>query len=1147
MIAGKRLLPLMDAQASAAAPDVHAWVAASAGTGKTQVLSARVLRLLLQGTPPHAILCLTFTKLAAAEMQTRVFDRLASWARCSDEALAADLTALRAGDDAEMGGRARRLFAQVLDAPQGLAVQTIHAFAQGLIASFPVEAGVAPGFATLDDRGGAVLRRRLLAEAIERADAEGDGGFLGDLAAISIAGGEMQLGSVAQRLGGHAEALAGLRLEGIEPMLRRGFGLASDSDAAGAAKTGLARIDRGGLQRLAAALAAAGNDNAVKLAAGLTDWLGTAEPGVEAIYKLFVTADDTPRKTMVPKAADLRDPSLKDLCAQTGLMLIELAAEQRLYAVAAHAACHLRVGKRLAADWALAKARLGVVDYDDMIAAAERLLLAPGAAEWVRYKLDQRIDHVLVDEAQDTNGRQWRIVEALSSEFFDGEGARDVQRTLFVVGDYKQAIFSFQGSDPKIYRDKREHFEALASDSRELWRNIDLATNFRSVPAVLEVVDAVADVLGHPALDPLGHVPRHQAHRAEGAGYVTLWPPMETDAGGGDDDGGGDSESDDDSEGVRAPKAEIALAHQIAERIAGWLDPRKPMILPARGVPVRPQDILVLVRSRSAFSGALVAALHVHGVPVAGVDRLKLTEPLAVADMLALARFALQPADDLTLAALLVSPFINLDHERLFALADEREGNLWQRVRDSGDPLVLAAREWLTEMLGFADFAAPYEFFERVLSGKLQGRAKLLARLGEEARDAIDAVLDQALAFEAANAPSLQGFLAWVEGDDIEIKRDPDAPLDAVRLMTVHGAKGLQAPVVIMADATKARRAEREAPVMMAFDGGPPLPVFVGSRKALGGRLGDAIQQADEDAEREHCRLLYVALTRAEDLLFIGGALGPGKTEAPEGSWYAIVKSAMEGLDIETDDEGAMCFATGVPMERKPVEAVIRPEAAVTLPAWAREMPAEEARPPRPLSPSAIAADDVAAPPASAASKLAARRGSALHALFERLPDIDPTRRREVGEAWCRMSVPDLDAGAITATVLGILDDPRFAAVFAPGALVEAPVAAVVEGIVIAGKVDRLLVAAAEVLVVDFKTGRRVPADADAVEPYHLKQMAAYVAALAKVFPDRPVRAALLYTEGPAIIDLPDALLALHVPQAELSLKLRADTPISPA
>jgi ATP-dependent helicase/nuclease subunit A len=1138
---------LKAAQAAAADPSAHAWVAASAGTGKTQVLSARVLRLLLSGTQPSAILCLTFTKLAAAEMQTRVFDRLAFWARCDDAALASDFAALGVSADALTAPHARRLFAQVLDAPQGLAIQTIHAFAQGLIASFPVEAGVAPGFATLDDRSSIALQRRLLTEAIETATQDGDEGFLDDLAGISIAQGEMRLAKVAARLAGHGDALADLPEAGIPAMLRRGFGLPTDHAGPAALADGLAAVERPALERLASALVGAGNANALKAAEQIEAWLGAADPAsaFETLYAAFVTATGTVRKTLVPKAADSADPSLKSLAQAMGERLIAIAGEQRLHAAVVHAARHLRIGKRLATAWRAAKSRLGVVDYDDMIAAAQRLLRTPGAAEWVRFKLDQRIDHVLVDEAQDTNARQWDIIGALTEEFFAGAGARNMRRTMFVVGDYKQSIFGFQGSNPDVYRDRREHFAGLAADAGEPWQQIALDTNFRSVGAILEVVDAAVAVLGSGSFDSDGVAP-HRPERARWQGAVTMWPPVPSH-----ESDGGDAE--DEGDDTPAPGAETRLAHRVAATIARWLDPKNPMILPARGVPVRPQDVLVLVRSRSGFSSALVAALHANQVPVAGVDRLKLSDPLAVADLLALARFALQPGDDLILATLLVSPFLGLDHDLLYTLAADRAGTLWDAVRASEDPRVARARDWLRSVLNFADFTAPHEFFERVLSGPLQGRKKLLARLGAEARDAIDAVLDQALAFEGANAPTLQGFLAWVDSDDIEIKRDPDAPLDAVRLMTVHGAKGLQAPVVILADATKPRKSEREAPLLMSFDNGVPLPVFLTSRSGLTGPIAEEIDAETAQGAREHCRLLYVALTRAEDLLFIGGTLAGKATAAHPESWYAAVSEAMsvlgaQSVEAEGWDGESLEWRSGDAHPRVFVPGTqLAPDNAVTLPAWAMTAPAAEARPTRPLSPSAFATDDVAAPPMGPAARAAAQRGQALHALFERLPSLPHADRQRIGEAWCAANHPALDAAATTGTVLGIMDDPAFAAVFAEHALAEAPLAAIVGDNVIAGTVDRLLVSDTDVLVVDFKTGRQVPACAEAVPRYYLKQMAAYVAALGVVFPGRTITAALLFTEGPKLIPLSGTLLALYPLKDEPVLNAGDDTPIVPA
>ncbi|QYE34950.1 double-strand break repair helicase AddA [Polymorphobacter sp. PAMC 29334] len=1118
---------LLPVQADGASPAGSAWMSASAGTGKTQVLTARVLRLLLGGSPPERILALTFTKAGAAEMQTRIFDRLSSWVAAGDNELKSDLAAIRADTDPETCARARQLFARVLDAKGGLQVQTIHGFAQSLLASFPLEAGIAPGFAALDDRSALALRGQVLAESIEQAD---DDEFLADVAAMAIASGEARLATIAATLIAHHDAIAALgNPQGFEPKLRRAFGLPGEGSPAEVLANGFSKTLRIGLLRLAHVYQEHGGQTSLESADTMLWWLDTSVSAqvehFDRLRSVFHKADGERRKVLVPggKKADPRDIELANyLCAQ----ITVLAETQRLLSAVANAARHLRVGARLGGAYALHKHRAGVIDYDDMIARAAALLKGDGASAWVRYKLDRRIDHLLVDEAQDTNEAQWDIVEALTDEFFDGEGARDVQRTLFVVGDFKQAIFSFQGSDPKIFEGRQGHFKAKAEDAGLGWSDLPMTLSFRSTPAVLEVVNAVIDDLGPEALGMNEGVLPHAAHRADAIGSVTLWPPLVPEA---------DEEVVDD-DAPWLPAAQVLMAHKLARQIAAWLNPATALDLPARGRACRPEDILVLVRSRGEFVGALVAALHDFGVPVAGVDRLRLTAPLAVQDLLAVIRFALQPDDDLTCAALLTSPFVGMSQDDLFTLAHPRRGTLWSAVRDAGG----AASEFLSAALGLADFAPPYEFLETILSGPLQGRRRLLGRLGAEARDQIAALLGQALAFETANAPSLQGFLSWIEADDIDLKRDPDAPVDAVRIMTVHGAKGLQAPVVVLADATKELPRDRDGHVMLALDGSEPVPVFHGGKA---GKVGIIAAEADARAAAstaEHWRLLYVALTRAEDLLFIGGALakprGDKPSEVPPDSWYAAVDRAMTAnMPLAEDADpiwgSARVHRAGTTVTPEP--RAVHVPAKIVLPDWATSPAAPEARPPRPLSPSAIAADDVAQPPPGPAAKAAARRGQLLHTLFERLPGVAAEARTGVAAAWLARAAPDLPAAkrdGIAACALDIIAAPRFAALFGPDALAEAPIAATVGDIVIAGTVDRLLVGPDSVQVIDFKTGARVPGDAASVVPYHLRQMAAYAAALARIFPDKALEAALLYTHDATLIELPAALLAAHAP-----------------
>ena len=1126
------LKPLLDVQADGAHPADSAWLSASAGTGKTQVLTARVLRLLLSGAPPERILALTFTKAGAAEMQERIFTRLAAWVAAGENALKADLAAIRADTDPETVARARQLFARTLDARGGLQVQTIHGFAQSLLASFPVEAGIAPGFTALDDRSAVALRGQVLAECIE--DAAGDDQFLDDVGAMSIASGETRLASIAGTLVAHYPAIAALGAPaGFEFKLRRAFGLPTAGSADELVASAVAAIDESGLRRLAAAHQRSGVATALTFADHILGWLGCS-PANRVVYladlcRAFHTKAGERLKSLVfgGRKADPADVDLADaLCEQ---VTAAVAVRRALDAVEV-AARHLRVGARLGAAYATHKHRAGVIDYDDMIARAAALLKGEaGAAAWVRFKLDSRIDHLLVDEAQDTNAAQWDIVGALTDEFFAGVGARDVGRTLFVVGDFKQAIFSFQGSDPKIFADRQGHFRDLAREAQLGWRDLPLTLSFRSVPAIIEVVDAVLDELGPKALGMTELVPPHEPHRAGAIGRVTLWPPLVPDA--------ADADSDDDAPWL--PAAQVQMAHRTARQIAAWLTPATALELPARARAVRAEDILVLVRSRGEFVGALVAALHDLGVSVAGVDRLRLTAPLAVQDCLALVRFALQPDDDLTCAALLTSPFVGLSQEALFDLAHRRRGTLWSAVRDGGG----APAETLAAVLALADFAAPYEFFEAILSGALGGRARLLARLGEEARDQIAALLGQALAFEQANAPSLQGFLAWIEADDIDLKRDPDAPVDAVRIMTAHGAKGLQAPVVILADATRAPARDDSGHILTRLDDGDePVPVFFGGAAGRIGRIGDEADARAAAAMEEHWRLLYVALTRAEDLLFIGGALGSrDRGIVPDGSWYAAVERAMVA-DMTLAEEQDAVWASlrvhraGTVCTPDP----LRPpaSAAGVVPGWARASAPVEARPPRPLSPSALAVDDIAQPPPSAAAQAAARRGQLLHTLFERLPSVPPAEQAATAEAWLARTAPDLDSAtraALARRALDIITDPRFAAIFGPNALAEAPIAATVGTVVVAGTVDRLLIEPHSVRIIDFKTGATVPASAAAVPLYHRKQMAAYVAALGVIFPGRAVEAALLYTHDATLIELPPDLLLADRPATLLA------------
>ena len=1132
---------LQDEQKRASSPGEHAALSASAGTGKTHVLTARVLRLLLSGVDPASILCLTFTKAGSAEMADRIHARLAHWVRLKDQALAKELFALGETNDDAAVASARTLFARVLDASGGgLRIQTIHAFAQSLLAAFPAEAGLTPGFRPLEGREEQLLARQTLAELLVRAEAEGQGGVIRDMQALSHRLGEGGAEGFLKACGRAPAAMEQLGPpELIEDRLRRAFDLPlGDIDEAIAGQCCDDVFDVAALRRIGLLNGQWATKNGLERASVCEQWLVADGPErvrlLHGLNAVWAKADGDMRS--FGKGQAPQDESYIELATAAFECCSRLLKMRKTAEFVACLAAGLRAGQAFTAAYDAAKRAHGVVDFDDLIRRAEELLLTPGMGEWVRFKLDQTTDHILVDEAQDTNGRQWNIVRALASEYFAGEGAPHRRRTVFTVGDYKQAIFGFQGTDPQSFEVARAWFAREAAGVERPFLDLSMDRSFRSSPEILTLVDRVIADLGHEALGLPREPNPHIAFHAKRSGSVTLWKPYVDDA-----DPAGDEEAGE--EGWVSDTVRL-YAGKVARQVKHWLD--SPFLLEGKNRPIRPEDILILVRRRGDLASLLVARLHAEGVPVAGVDRLLLTAPLAVQDLLAAARFAVQPLDDLNLASLLVSPLFGWSQDALFAARFDRPGTLLSGLRDlAGDPacqpivreILPRTLERLGRILAMADYATPHQFLEALLSGDAGGRRSLLERLGPEARDPIEELLSSALEFETNATPSLQRFLDWFSRGDVEIVRDPSAPLDAVRVMTVHGSKGLQASVVILADACadpdKNGGALRGAAASLSLgEDGPSVPVFRPRKDEMAEPLASQIAKQDELDRQEHWRLLYVALTRAEERLYIGGALGPAaKGVPPKASWYAAVETSLGGLGAEWQEDPlwaqARCFGTPG-LQTKGTARQSAPDLA--LPAWIHSPAPQEARPPRPLAPSALGEDDVADPPPSPALREAARRGKLLHQLFERLPDVPEGERRERAERWLLQSAGVEDERVRRALIddaCAVIADPAHGELFSPGALAEAPIAAVLHtGLVVSGTVDRLLVEEDRILVADFKTGRKVPASLEEIPVPHLRQMAAYREALGVIFPSRRVEAKLLYTSGPVLFDLPPALLA---------------------
>ncbi|MEQ6332446.1 double-strand break repair helicase AddA [Sphingobium sp. MK2] len=1120
MAKARPLQKLLGNQAQAAAPDAHVWLSASAGTGKTHVLTARVFRLLLQGVRPENILCLTFTKAGAAEMADRIHDRLAAWVQMDDKGLFADLEALGEESGPDARERARRLFAEVLESTGGgLRIQTIHGFCQQLLTAFPLEADLVPGFRPLDQREQSALARQTLADMAVRAQEQGDGALIGALQAISLRLGEGGAEHFLLRCAARVDALAALP-DPIAPWLAGQFDLPEgDIDQWLADQCSDDVFDMRTLSALVAANVVWGKGRGLERCDRIAAWRA-ANPATRAatladLHRAWAKTDGDliEAKGWVPP-----DDGYGALSTRLHTRCAELLATKARADYAALLAQGLHAGRAYAMAYAEGKRLAGAVDFEDLIARAARLLEQDGIAEWIRYKLDQRIDHILVDEAQDTNAAQWRIVRTLSEEFFATEWeAGEKIRTIFTVGDFKQAIFGFQGTSPANFAAAQILFQRDADHSGHRLHDLSLDHSFRSTPAVLDVVDRTIATLdaGRLGLEP-GDV-RHISANLH-PGEVQLWKPVIAGL-------------SDDAEGEEnwAADQERKLAENIARQIKSWIDDG--LMLESRGRPVRAGDIMILVRRRNELARLIVARLYEEKVAVAGIDRLRLNAPLAVRDLLAALRFAVQPEDDLNLAALLVSPLIGWTQDDLMTRLIGRRGGLWRHLTHSLDDGLLQP---LRDLLAVADFSTPYRYLEAILSGPMDGRRRLIDRLGTEAADPIEELLNAALGFEQDDHPSLQRFIDWFDRGEVDIVRDAAAQGDNLRLLTVHGAKGLQAPIVILADACLDPDAGNRMDGL-EWNGLPILPPRKPERQ---GPIGDLAEEAARVERQEHWRLLYVALTRAEERLVVAGSLGPAaKGQVKPESWYGAVEAAMESLGAPCEDDPIWGQARrwrgteSLPRAKADTE-VAEMRDSVAEPTWLRQPAPVEARPPRPLAPSAAVEDEQPYPPPTPAMRAAADRGRWLHALFERLPAVPIDRRRDAADRW--LVQQGVDDAALRQEVINqalrVIDAPDFAGLFGPDALAEAPIAAVVGEAVIAGTVDRLCVGADRVQIVDFKTGRVAPLTLAEVPMAHVRQMATYVAALQVIFPDRAIEAGLLYTSAPRLITLPPELLAAHKP-----------------
>lgn len=1106
-------------QKRASNPAASAWVGANAGSGKTHVLVDRVTRLMIAGVDPASILCLTYTKAAAAEMANRLHERLGEWVGISNKDLSLRLVQLGCDDvDSQTLARARRLFTAALETPGGLKIQTIHAFCERILQLFPVEAGVAPGFEVLESR----QSTRLLREARDRVLFEAQTDKSSELArAFTTVARQTQ----SDNFDGLLERLLSKRhdlqdmlarygsLESIELELRNRLGIDLQKQPDLLRKE-LLQFDCTVVERLIPLLFNSGITNQ-KSAIHFSALLRESNGGqAEKLYRqLFYKADGEEPKlitSVVTAKMQKERPWIGEWLSTEYARALEIIGQlDNLTRIdASHAL--LTLAGAIIAKFESAKKMRGAYDFEDLILRTRDLLTDRLSAQWILYKLDRGVEHVLVDEAQDTSLAQWQIVNALTEEFFSGEGSRETpDRTLFVVGDRKQSIYSFQGANPAAFESSRDRFRAQVMNVGQAFNDIELTISYRSTMEVLKVVDVVfaEGTRARNGLDGLHpHLLHHESNRKKELGLFELWPLMRPE---------GKNEKEPwqapvDQEPIKSPRR--LLAQKIALTIKSWIGQRH---ITALDRTVEPGDILILFRTRSILFDVLISELRKSGIPVAGADRLKLFENIAVLDIMALVRFVLLPVDDYSLACILKSPLVPkpLSETQLFELAHGRgTSTLWEKLSSSEDADCAAVRPVLEEWLTSAEFARPFEFLSAVLT---KTRKPFLARLGSEAGDALDALLEASLSYEENYTSSLAGFAAWFASEDTEIKRNMDRGSGEVRLMTVHGAKGLESSIVILPDTTATPK-DKATSALMFVKGEPgeaKLPLW-----RLSGLAQSSIIERWKDRDKEigleeYRRLLYVAMTRARDELYICGCHNDNKLN--ENSWYAMVEDALQNpqegktiLRAVESSDGTDCWRFG-PDPVWGAATIAKPQTAQDLPNWLFTNPTYPDTLQKSWSPTRLANTRH-----ETRSSSAVARGRVIHKILQELPQMTPDAGLDFAKRILAKNKLDQ---RLADEVLGLIANPEYKDFFVAGSQAEVSVGAILpDGQRLTGKIDRLVIRSDGILLLDYKTDWNVPESLSYDHPYVL-QVAAYAAALKQAYSDRIVRPAILWTAVPRL------------------------------
>lgn len=1086
------------------------WVKASAGSGKTKILTDRALSLLIEGVAPNNILCLTFTRAAAAEMESRILKTLSIWAYQEKTQLSKDLEfLLKRPPSSEECERAQHLLGIAFE----LKVQTIHSFAKDMLDQFPIEAGLSPTFSLLEDDAYQEFLKNL--PSVLLSDLKSDiplkeclDIFLPFFSLFSF---KELLDLILENRSPLENFLATHTHEPLPNKdLLQQFLYESLKDIS---------IPHNSLKKISLIFKQEEDVNFQNKGAFLNSFLESSPEERITLYShyldLFLTQQKTPRVNLLNKRLKTEHPLLFEDLLKEQLRLLNLEETLKDMSFNVFTRAFYKLSSCVFDRYLSFKQEKNSYDYTDLLLKARDLLKDSEKAPWIFYKLDSTINHILLDEAQDTSPLCWEILTLLLTRL--KENSTGIPKTLFVVGDEKQSIYSFQGADPEIFKQHESLFEQLAHIHNESWHTHKLELSYRSTEAVLKTVDTIFSSKNVSAGVSTKEKISHETFRINHPGRVEMWPLLTPDK---------KNQSWDPLEfktlSSQPSHPERILAQTLAEHIEQLI--QKKEILPSTKKPIQYGDILILVRRRTLLIEELIYFLKNKGIPVLGQDRILLKDHLGIQDLLVIAQWTLFPDDDLSLATLLKGPFFSFSEENLFHICWGRQDTLFKALQEKSDHPINYAKtlKVLEEMRSLQKQNGPFTFFSLLLT-HLNGRLYFLDRFGQEINEILDEFLTLIYELEQRKGMGLHECIHWIQRSEIALKRTLDTHhSNQVRIMTVHGSKGLESPYVIITDTTTLPR----NPLGFSLCWKGQTPVLIPPKELRPKHLDPLLLEARKKSLEEYRRLLYVALTRAQDHLLITGFLPTGNTPLSHESWWTLTHDALKLISkpipfsfLENSRNAwsgeGFILESGIFYPKHASHEEVSHKEKAQIPDWFYEQASQDFHPINTIRVTGM--EEL-----SGASKNTLERGEILHLFLEKLPAYPESSWSHVTEVLLKQStlsqIPDEKESQ--QKVFSILKNPDLQFLFGPNSYGEIPLMGTLNGAIFSTRLDRLVVSKDVLWIVDYKSDKIVPLSPSLIPNPYLKQLLIYRTLLQPLYPQLSIKLGILWIETGSLMEI---------------------------